>query len=141
MFRKLARGFTLIELMIVVAIIGILALIAIPDFTKFQNKAKQSEAKTNLKAFFTAAKSNFAENGTYSCGWCNYAPEKNYKYNYYNGVAADNLTTSGQGCDATNVTEGQAQTAFTAGAGMTLSSCDQWKIDDANNLLNVTPGI
>ena len=46
------KGFTLIELMIVVAIIGILAAIAIPNFLKFQAKSKTSEAKTNLGAIF-----------------------------------------------------------------------------------------
>jgi type IV pilus assembly protein PilA len=47
-------GFTLVELMIVVAIIGILSVIAIPQYSKFQGKAKQSEAKVNLGGIYTA---------------------------------------------------------------------------------------
>jgi len=58
-------GFTLIELMIVVAIIGILAAIAIPNFIRFQLRAKSSEGKTNLAAIRTAEESYFAEFGTY----------------------------------------------------------------------------
>ena len=51
---KSQKGFTLIELMIVVAIIGILAAIAIPNFLAYQAKAKQSEAKVSLGAIFTS---------------------------------------------------------------------------------------
>jgi type IV pilus assembly protein PilA len=58
-------GFTLIELMIVVAIIGILAAIAIPNFLRFQLKAKSSEGKTNIAAIRTAEESYFAEYGEY----------------------------------------------------------------------------
>ena len=58
-------GFTLIELMIVVAIIGILAAIAIPNFLRFQLKAKSSEGKTNLAAIRTAEESYYAEYGMY----------------------------------------------------------------------------
>jgi type IV pilus assembly protein PilA len=57
------EGFTLIELMIVVAIIGILAAIAIPAFVNYVKRSKTSEAGANLKSLFTGAAAYYdAEN-------------------------------------------------------------------------------
>nr|AFX67137.1 pilin [Myxococcus sp. 124B05] len=83
-FNPRNRGFTLIELMIVVAIIGILAAIAIPNFIKFQARSKQSEAKTNLKALYTAQKSFFSEKDRYSmfANEIGFAPERGNRYGY-----------------------------------------------------------
>jgi prepilin-type N-terminal cleavage/methylation domain-containing protein len=56
---KNAKGFTLIELMIVVAILGILAVVAVPALQKYMRKAKTAEAKTQLAKLYDAASSFF----------------------------------------------------------------------------------
>jgi type IV pilus assembly protein PilA len=90
MFKKIQKGFTLIELMIVVAIIGLLAALAIPNFIKFQAKARQSEAKSNLKAAFTAEKAYYGDKQTYYdiFSVIGFEPEMNNRYAYFgqNGV-------------------------------------------------------
>lgn len=70
-------GFTLVELMIVVAIIAFLSMISIPSFMKFLAKAKRAEAYMNLGSIYVAQKSYWADHGTYgsalsgpgSIGW------------------------------------------------------------------------
>jgi type IV pilus assembly protein PilA len=63
--RRSDGGFTLIELMIVVALIGVLSAIAIPSFLRFQLRAKAAEASTNLAAIATTEEAFYTEHGVY----------------------------------------------------------------------------
>jgi len=66
MMDKDSKGFTLIELMIVIAIIGILAAIAIPQFSAYRKRGYNSAAQSDLKNAITAQEAYFVDNQNYA---------------------------------------------------------------------------
>jgi type IV pilus assembly protein PilA len=82
---KRQEGFTLVELMVVVAIIGLLSAVAIPNFKKYQAKSKTSEAKLQLAAIYTAEQSWFSDYDNYaSClQQMGYDPHPEVQSRYY----------------------------------------------------------
>ncbi|MBN1850508.1 MAG: prepilin-type N-terminal cleavage/methylation domain-containing protein [Deltaproteobacteria bacterium] len=64
--KRNEKGFTLIELMIVIAIIGILAAIAIPQFTAYRARSYNAAANADLRNAITAQEGYYVDNDTYT---------------------------------------------------------------------------
>ena len=90
-FHKKEEGFTLIELMIVIAIIGILAAIAIPQFSAYRTRSYNAAAQSDVKNLATADEAYFSDNTTYSN---DYSDLKGSTYGY---MQSGNVTVSVSG--------------------------------------------
>jgi len=139
--KKGTKGFTLIELMIVVAIIGILAAIAIPNFLRFQAKSRTSEGKTNLKAVYTAQSSYYGEYGNFAdFATINWIPVgRTLIYGYTLQSANPAAANAGTATGAILISGGNLEYLSSNGVGGTIT----WTVPAPYNatITSGTPGI
>ena len=133
-------GFSLIELMVVVAIMAFLAMIAVPNFNRFLAKAKRAEAYMNLNSIYAAEKAYFVEHGTYSDvltgGGIGWKPEGKPYYSYgFTGVEGRNNFIGKSGGQIQN--SRADKTGFIA---IAASDKDILSIDENNNIVIVQDG-
>jgi type IV pilus assembly protein PilA len=135
------------------SVIGVLAAVAVPNFSKFQSRAQQSEAQAGLKSLYVAQKSYYGETQRYCTTFaqCEWRPEPGSRYVYYLGPKE---VMGGDAVSDPDMLRMRAETTLSAmgvrpsvakgkflivavgdpdGDGM----LDVWSIDEQNNLLNL----
>jgi type IV pilus assembly protein PilA len=126
MLKKVQQGFTLIELMIVVAIIGILAAIAIPAYQNYTIRSQVTEGLSLADGWKTAISEYFAQNGTFPTGVSTAGG--------VGKIAAAALSSTGKYVAAVTVTAA-APGAIQITYGLAANAA----ITGANNMLALTP--
>ena len=137
---KKDNGFTLIELMIVVAIIAILAAIAIPNFLSFVSQTRRSEVKSNLEAIYKAELSYFGEKDRYSASFVEirWVPIGVAHYTYSVGTeyfGKDN-NVNPKPASAPPAANDNSFTAYGWGNIDTDDTVDVWHIDQLKIMVN-----
>ena len=156
------QAFTLIELMIVIAIIAFLATISIPQYFKYQAKAKQAEVSMNLASLHLAEQAYFAEHGEYTSvlsgeGGLGWKPEgykgggkgENFYYTYgFNVPGATEgvhyftgkLETPASALGASSA-EKTSFVANAAGEIMGKGKIDVWRVNESRRIEHEQDGV
>ena len=132
MRMKKEGGFSLVELMVAVGIIGTMSTVAVPRYQKFSANAAQSEAQTSLSSIYTLQQLFFTEHDKYVTGFgagkINFDVPTDARYNY---------NTEASGADDTLF-------KATAVSKTKLASCaaaanDKWCVNEKKELRNTNP--
>lgn len=134
-FHNRQKGFTLIELMIVVVIIGILAALAVPRFMTATTKSKQSEAKGILKQIYTMERTYRQQNNTY---WGQGTTGSAAAPNALMTIGVQIPTTAIYSYVITTASGTALQVDATCGILDDDARVDVWRIDQNGNLTCIT---
>lgn len=149
------QGFTLVELMTSVMIVGILAAIAIPNYRTYQSKARQSEAKIKLGTVFTAESTFAVDRNTFTCclisigaGSATAGANSYYAYGFGTCAAPGNVFSGAATCLATDGFTPAQQKTFgsavvptaAALAGSTVTAVPAFTAVAAGNISSTSAG-
>ena len=139
----LEKGFTLVELMIVIVIVAVLSSVALPNFLKQTDKAKATEAKTSLASILKQAQASFIENGQTPSTTSGLAATANTIQNLY-GVPEDGVqkfnytaTVSGSAPNFIYIVKADGNTNDANLSGREINGC----INMANGVIKIATNL